>query len=292
MLRPSPYILLILAVLLCSCERGRESGRTVAGGPAGAASSYTLEVLPHEASRSDTVRLVPRGFAVANARIDWLLNGLPAESATPDRFSLSQANKGDTLQAKALVQGEEVLSNTITVGNAPPEITGLTFLIDSTKPGNALGVAVTGGDADGDPVSYEYQWTINGKPAGTGARIGEPVKHGDTVVVRVTPFDGESYGRPAMLERRIENMPPVIQEHTDFQFDGSRYAYQVEATDPDGDPLHYAIAAPEPGMAIDEASGLFTWNVPKSFTGTKSVPIVVTDGHGGTTTYTIQITIR
>jgi hypothetical protein len=45
-------------------------------------------------------------------------------------------------------------------------------------------------------------------------------------------------------------------------------------------------------MAIDKSSGLITWNVPAEFKGKKSVSLVVTDGHGGTARYVLNITIQ
>jgi hypothetical protein len=252
-----------------------------------------LEISPKAASRDSTVTLIFTGFSASDAKIEWLLNGAPEESASPNQFTLSRARKGDTLQAKALIQGREILSNKIEIVNAPPEITSIKLLAEIVKPGDALGVAVTGSDVDGDSViTFLYEWTINGRPAGTGERIGGPVKRGDAVVVKVTPYDGESYGRSIELTREIQNLPPIIQEHGEFQFDGTRYTYQVKASDPDGDPLTYAIESPAEGMTIDKSSGLMTWNVPAEFKGKKSVSVVVTDGHGGTARYVLNITIQ
>jgi hypothetical protein len=251
-----------------------------------------LEISPKAASRGSTVNLVFTGFSASDAKIEWLLNGAPEESASPNQFTLSQARKGDTLQAKALIQGREILSNMIEIVNAPPEITSMNLLDEGIKPGGALGVAVTGSDVDGDSVTFLYEWTINGRPAGTGERIEGQVKRGDVVVVKATPYDGENYGRFIEQTREIQNLPPIIQEHKDFQFDGTRYTYQVKASDPDGDPLTYAIESPPEGMAIDKSSGLITWNVPAEFKGKKSVSLVVTDGHGGTARYVLNITIQ
>lgn len=293
---------LIVLVLSCSSENQAERARNPSAGPGVAGTTqpvsprttepYALEISPKAASRYSTVNLICTGFAARDAKIEWLLSGTPEESASPDQCTLSRARKGDTLQAKALIQGREILSNKIEIVNAPPEIASMKLLNEFVNPGGALGIAVTGSDADGDTVTFLYAWTINGEPAGNEERIGGPVKRGDRVSVKVTPFDGESYGRPVVLDREIQNLPPVIQDHGEFQFDGTRYTYQVKASDPDGDPLTYAIESPAEGMTIDNSGGLISWNVPAEFKGKKSVSVVVTDGHGGTARYLLNITIR
>jgi hypothetical protein len=295
---------LMMFVLSCTSEKQADRTRNPSAGTGVAGSAqpslpsvsgpYALEISPKTASRNATVDLIFTGFAAGtgDVKIEWLLNGAPEESAVPNQFTLSHARKGDTLQARAHIQDRDILSNTIEIVNAPPEITSLNLLSEIDKPGGALSVVVTGSDPDGDAVTFLYEWTINNEPAGNDQRIRGTVKRGDRISVKVTPFDGESYGRPAVLERKIQNLPPIIQDHAEFQFDGKLYTYQVKASDPDGDPLTYAIESPAEGMTIDKSGGLLTWNVPAEFKGKKSVTVVVTDGNGGTARYILNITIR
>jgi hypothetical protein len=70
------------------------------------------------------------------------------------------------------------------------------------------------------------------------------------------------------------------------------YTYQVRASDPDGDALTYSMESPVKGMAIDPATGLLQWNVPAEFKGKTDVSITVGDGNGGTSTYSVTITIQ
>jgi len=295
-------IIIFLLVLSCSPDkRAERSGNTsVAAGVTGTSQSiasvvaepYALGISPKAASRDSTVSLILTGFVVQDAKIEWLLNGTIVESSLPNQLKLSQANKGDTLQARARIRGREILSNKIDIVNAPPEVTTIKFVTEVIKPGDALGVIVEGSDVDGDKVTFLYEWTINGAPAGTENKIGGPTKRGDSVAVKVTPYDGESYGRAIVMNREIQNLPPVIQEHNEFQFDGTRYTYQVKATDPDGDNLAYALEAQPEDMTIDKSSGLITWIVPAEFKGKTSVSVVVTDGHGGISKYVLNVTIQ
>ena len=290
-----------MLVLSCTSEKQAERDRNASvSGVTGtmqpnasvASEPYALEITPKTASRDSTVNIILTGFVVQDAKIEWLLNGTPVESSLPNQLTLSQARRGNTLQARARIQGREILSNNVDIVNAPPEITSMRMLTEVVKPGDALGVAVEGSDVDGDKVTFLYEWKINGSPAGTDKKIGGPVKRGDSVVVKVTPYDGESYGSAIVQSREIQNLPPIIQEHGEFQFDGKLYTYQVKAADPDGDTLTYAIESPAEGMTIDKSSGLLTWEVPAEFKGKKNVSVVVTDGHGGTARYNLDVTIQ
>lgn len=295
------WTIIVLFVLSCSSEKQAEQNQKVSGvtGVTGttpvasvAPGPYALEITPKTASRDSTVSLILTGFVVQDAKIEWLLSGSFVESSLPSQLTLSQAKKGETLQARAMVRGREVLSNKIDIVNAPPVIATLKLLTEIIKPGDALRVAVEGSDVDGDKVTFLYEWTINGGSAGTEGKIGGPVKRGDSVVVKVTPYDGESYGSAIVLNREIQNLPPIIQEHKEFQFDGSVYTYQVRATDPDGDTLAYSLEAPPNGMTIGPATGLLTWVVPSEFKGKQGARISVSDGHGGSAQYNIEASIQ
>jgi hypothetical protein len=125
------------------------------------------------------------------------------------------------------------------------------------------------------------EWTRNGEPAGNEKKINAQLRRGDMVSIRITPFDGEVYGHPAILQREIRNLPPMIAEDKKFVMKGDLYTYQVKAVDPDGDALVYALKAAPRGMTIDQESGLIQWKVPSEFEGKTSFAVSVTDGHGG-----------
>jgi hypothetical protein len=295
------WILIILFILSCTSEKQAERDRnasvsgvtgTMQSNASGASEPYALEITPKTASRDSMVNLILTGFVVEDAKIEWLLNGTPVESSLPNQIKLSQARRGNTLQARAYIHDREILSNTVDIVNAPPMITSVRMLTEVIKPGDALGVAVEGSDVDDDNVTFLYEWTINNSPAGTDKKIGRPTKRGDSVIVKVIPFDGENYGTAVVLNREIQNQPPIIQEHGEFQFNGTLYTYPVKAADPDGDVLTYTIESPAEGMTIDNSSGLLTWEVPAEYKGKKNVSVVVADGHGGTARYVLDMNIQ
>jgi hypothetical protein len=179
----------------------------------------------------------------------------------------------------------------VKIKNTPPEITKVRIMPDIFKPGDALSVDVTGSDLDGDPVTFLYEWTKNGEPAGKTNKIEGGIRRGDKISLKITPFDGEHYGRPKILNTGVQNMPPVIREDNKFNFDGKVFTYQVQATDPDGDPLVYSLKSAPAGMTINSNTGLVTWIVPQDFKGKTSVVTSVKDDKGGEANYTLNIDI-
>jgi hypothetical protein len=67
----------------------------------------------------------------------------------------------------------------------------------------------------------------------------------------------------------LASAPPVL------------YAYQVEASDPDGDTLTYSLVKGPPGMEIDGETGLIEWWVTSKELGPHEVIVEVSDGQGG-----------
>jgi hypothetical protein len=107
-------------------------------------------------------------------------------------------------------------------------------------------VTVEADDPDRNPVSFQYQWLVNGKPAigEIGATI-EPrlLKRDDVVAVEVTPFDSYTSGKPYRTEGvKVGNTPPEVttisMEPSELRV-GGRLEAKVEAVDPDRDDIHY-----------------------------------------------------
>lgn len=295
-------LIFILFIPSCSSDRPVNQGpdksviKKIAAAPETSASSaigqYVLEITPKTAARDTTVSLIVTGFDVRDSRIEWLINGSIAESANSTQFRLSDARRGDIIQARAFIAGREILSNKVEVVNAVSEITGIRILPEVIKPGDGLSVAAEGHDVDGDNVTFLYEWTVNGRPAGNKEKIEASIKRGDKVCIRVTPCDRESTGRTLVLNREIQNQPPVIQEYLEFNFDGTVYTYQVKASDPDDDALVYSLEGAPEGMSIDKSTGLISWKVPADFKGDAGATAVVNDGNGGIARYNLKISIK
>lgn len=189
----------------------------------------------------------------------------------------------ETLPGKA---GREARSN------APPEIQSVKFVPEIFRPGDSLGVEVSGSDPDGDEVTFEYAWEKNGAPAGSGSRIEGSLKRKDAIAVTITPFDGEVRGRSLTLRREIRNVPPSIEGVKNDRLEGDLYSCTILATDGDGDTLTYALKDAPPGMSIEAATGTIRWEIPPAVTGKVPVTVAVSDGNGGEASYAMIVTIR
>jgi hypothetical protein len=290
-------ILLLLLSFSCSPEKAAErkaADRAVTPPPAAvagvdSAGRYSLEVIPATADRNATLTAIPRGFRSPGDDIEWLVNdGLSAKGQT---FRTKDVLRGDLVKAKAVVNGKEVMSNVIQIKNTPPELTKVKLMPEVFKPGDEMYVDAEAKDDDGDSATVLYEWTKNGQPAGDGKVIEGQVKRGDKISVKVTPFDGEEKGRPITVATEVRNMPPAIEAHNNFNFDGKVWTYQVKASDADGDPLAYSLSVAPQGMTIDPGTGRVTWIVPEEFRGKTSFTVVVKDGQGGEASYTAKVSI-
>ena len=96
--------------------------------------------------------------------------------------------------------------------NTPPDQPSIALDPAAPQPNDNVTVVILTGsyDPDGDPVSYEYEWFVNGTstenytnvlPAGT-------MSNGDTVEVVVTPFDGEDYGPSISSSSSVVDVTP------------------------------------------------------------------------------------
>jgi len=232
-----------------------------------------------------------KGINRDDVKIEWLVNGSKAgPQARPDQFNPAETRRGDLVQARAITGGRELLSNTVTIKNTPPGLNRVKIMPEVFGPGARLYIEAAGSDIDGDDVTINYEWIVNSEPAGNSRNIDHEIKKGDRISVKITPYDGETYGKPITLNREIGNMPPLIAEDKNYSFDGNTYSYHVKASDPDGDELTYSLKTAPAGMTID-SSGRIKWEVPPDFNGKTPVAVSVLDGKGGEAAMSFNVEI-
>jgi hypothetical protein len=284
-------IITLFLFLSCSSEKPPQLSRPSV--PSGSG-PYSLQIMPTNALRNSTLYLIAQGFKLSDARIEWLVNDKLISSPLISQFNAAETQKGDKIQARAFIKGKEILSNIVQIKNSLPVISKVRILPEVFKPGDTLSVEVSGEDIDMDKVTISYEWTKNGEPAGNNKQIEAKLKRGDKVDVKITPFDGEAYGHSVILHREIVNLPPMIIEDKEFNFDfdGKIYTCKVKAIDLDGDPLTYSLKVAPAGMTINSSTGLIRWNVPQDFKGKTPITVSVNDSHGGESlqSFTLEIT--
>ncbi len=103
----------------------------------------------------------------------------------------------------------------------------------------------------------------------------------------------DSLGISALYPRTIKNnQAPIITSTPPKEaIAGLKYQYHVEATDPDGDPIRYSLAAHPLNMRIDSLSGKITWYPKFLDLGNHVVSVVATDSMGKMGVQSFQIAV-
>jgi hypothetical protein len=100
--------------------------------------------------------------------------------------------------------------------NSPPVITSATILPENPDRERELSLIIQSKDADGDSISYRYQWIKNDENMlgeNKNTLRAETLRKGDIIQVKVTPSDGKEDGKPFLPSPvKVLNSPPVIQE--------------------------------------------------------------------------------
>jgi len=96
---------------------------------------------------------------------------------------------------------------------------------------------------------------------------------------------------PAPLPPTPTNHAPTITSTPDtLATVGVLYAYDVNATDSDGDTLTYSLATNPTGMTIDSTTGVISWTPTSGQIGDHDVTVEVSDGEKSTTqSFTITV---
>jgi len=139
-------------------------------------------------------------------------------------------------------------------------------------------------------ITWIYEWTKNKEPFGKGDSV-KGFKRGDSIAVKILPFDGENYGSAKILATEIKNTPPRIAEGQAAALEGNKLTYHLKAIDADGDILTYSLVEGPPGVTVDQKSGVITWlNVPEG-QQKLDLKIKINDGHNGEIIYPATVNI-
>ena len=180
--------------------------------------------------------------------------------------------------------------------NQPPEFTSIppesatplepySYLATATDPdGDALVFAVAEGPSglSVDGASGLVTWTP------TESQVGN---HSVTLTV-TDPHQASDAQSFSIAVNGPANRPPVITSNavtTAMALEA--YAYQVVATDPDGDSLTFALPTAPDGMTIDPATGLIAWTPAEDQVGNHPVQVTVTDPDGLAATQDFSVAV-
>ena len=112
----------------------------------------------------------------------------------------------------------------------------------------------------------------------------------DVVEVEVTASDGN--GTTSLSGRfNMSNSSPTPLSSPSVSAAGRINQYQVQASDPDGDPITYKLEEAPPGMTIGEESGCIHWSVTPEAKGIHRIKVVAQDNKGGFAAQDFELSI-
>ncbi len=169
--------------------------------------------------------------------------------------------------------------------NRLPVVTGIEFDTVPIRTGQDIKANVAVVDADGDAVSLDYAWTVNGQQINDITDEVLPAgffKKGDQILLEVTPSDddGEGDAYPSAVVPVVNALPAIVSS-PEGNFEEGTYTYQVQVEDPDEDAIEYEIEEGPQGLSINRDTGLITWAPADNQTGLFKVVVLANDSDGG-----------
>lgn len=232
----------------------------------------------------------------------WSVNDTVLHDAAMPTLSGKVLKKGDKVTAEIVAfDGKDrslvVTTEPVVVHSGRPGITRVSVEFESRPASGAarLRAKVDAAEQDHETPGYTYRWWRNDTVVKTGREDyldTAGLARKDSVLVEVIPDDPDLNGTiyksaPAV----IGNAPPKILSNPSDPDHQGHYQYRVQAQDPDGDSLLYALETGPPGMMIDSVSGQITWMVSSELAGTHRVKVSVDDGQGGLAWQEFEISI-
>ena len=275
------FFLLACAIMLSSCDKGKDEGTGSAGKvPQQFSGTLPVRILPeYPNSWNDLQALYSGDKRVAYS---WERNGALIKNENTTKLSRKNLARGDSITVKVRA-GDETGGATVVIGNAPPQVLSIGLKPAHVYTGVDVAAKPNSNDPDGDDIQYEYQWAINDEDASDNDPVlkGEKLKKGDRITLVVTPSDGVDKGEPFKVNVAIvRNSPPFFTSTPPEKFTAALYEYRAIVKDPDGDKITYSLASSPKGMTIDPVSGMISWPISKKDGGSHQVEVVATDSDG------------
>ncbi len=152
----------------------------------------------------------------------WTVDSTAVSTATTDTLTSADFAKGQDVYCTVTPSdgedsGTGVDSNTVTVGNSAPTVSGVSITSDETDPTVAYADSTvtcswtdfTDADA-GDTDQSEVTWYVGGTSVGTGTTLAGAFSHPQQVRCTVAPYDGETYGNTVSVDLDVTNSAPVV----------------------------------------------------------------------------------
>lgn len=257
-------------------------------GSTGVVQGTVVDALSNEPLRNVIVGL--SGSANASTVTDlngqFVLNGI-----APGDISLSASLDGyQTATASGSVVSGSTLSFAVRLVKAenPGQVTVTGNVIDSDTRLPLTGATVVvsvNGLAHSSGVSSDGSFSMGGLPAGPITAVVSHTGYSSVAYSVSVPYGGLVALGQIVLSPDVPvsgNRNPVINSRAPTQATAGRvYAYNVTATDPDGDATTFALSDQPSGMSINATNGQIRWIPTYAQVGTQTFTVVVFDTQGG-----------
>uniref|UniRef100_UPI0031CE1669 Ig-like domain-containing protein n=1 Tax=Chitinophaga sp. TaxID=1869181 RepID=UPI0031CE1669 len=227
------------------------------------------------------------GTAIVNA--DGTFTYSPnANYNGPDLFTIQlNDNHGGTTTVTITI--------TVTPVNDAPTAADQTITTPEDTPYNG---SVTGNDVDGDVLTYAKatdpsHGTVIVNSSGTYTYTPATDYNGpDSFTITINDGNGGTVTVTVNITVVPVNDAPAATNQTITTPEDTPYNGSVTGTDADGDALTYNKSTdPLHGTATVNADGTYAYTPNANYNGADNFTIVINDGHGGTTTITVNITV-
>jgi RHS repeat-associated protein len=252
--------------------------------------AYTYAVQATDAENDPLTYTLPAAPAGMTVDAGGVIHWTPAANEVGPQAVLVQVDDG---QGGTATQAYQVVV-TDQAGNQAPAIASTAPLAATV--GGAYQYPVVATDPDGDKVAFALisapagmsidtatglvQWTPTAAEAGTNL----------VAITASDPAGAQGLQRFAVTVK--VNQPPQITSTPPATVTaGLAYRYDVQAHDPDGDHLTYALTNGPAGMALEPSSGRLTWSPGIPDIGTHHVVVTVIDNPGATATQAFDVNV-
>lgn len=196
----------------------------------------------------------------------WTVDGVAVVGSGPT-LSASNFTRDQAVSCAVTPDdGEDpgsAMAAAVIVLNSAPVVTGVTLSPDPPGTEDTITATVTTADDDGDPVTVEATWYVDGWPVSgvSGVTLaGSYFVRGQVVEVELTPDDGDLTGAPVLSGAvTVENTAPEITSlalEPDPPSTDDSLAASATTADPDGDTVTLSWAWEVNGVAAGTGSTL------------------------------------
>ena len=194
----------------------------------------------------------------------------------------SNASASQSFQITVTNPGPAAVDDSATTGGGTP-VTIAVLGNDSDTDGDPLAVTTTTAPAHGAVVRNSDN-TLTYTP--TTGYLGQ-----DSFTYTIS--DGQGGTATATVTIDIVNRAPVATNDSATTPEDTPVTIAVLAndTDPDGDPLSVTSASALHGTVVRNLDGTLTYTPAANYNGADTISYQVTDGHGGTATATVAVTV-